>query len=131
MYGVGHHDHIHTRFDRFGHQRLKRNRFNRQTEPCHIGQNARMTRNHNAQLVAINRAFGRIHTNHLVPITAHARHFALLDDVHAHVRAGTRISPRNRIVTRGAPAWLPQRAQNRIARAMNVDNWHQLFHTFG
>ena len=131
MHRIGHHNHIHAGFDRFRHQRLKCDRFNWQTEARHIGQNARMARNHNAQFVAINRALGRVNADHLVPITAHACDFALLDDVHAHIRTGTCISPGHRIVTRGAPAWLPQCAQNRIARTVDVDDWNQLFHTLG
>ena len=107
VHSVGHDDHIHAGFDRFRHQSLKRHGFNWKAEASHLREARGVTSHNDTELVAINRAFGCIDTDDFVPITAHTCHFALLDHIHAHVRAGTRIAPSHRIVTRCAAAGLP------------------------
>ena len=62
VHRVGHNNHIHTRLDRLGYKRLKRNRFHRKPEARHIRQRARVPRHHKAKLVAINRTLRGVHT---------------------------------------------------------------------
>ena len=79
----------------------------RQTEARHIGQIAGMSRNHDAQFIAINCAFGGVDANHLATFAADVGDFALLDHVHTHVGTGTRVAPCHRIMTGRAAACLP------------------------
>ena len=53
-------------------------------------------------------------------LAPHAGHLAFLDDVHAHVGAGAGEPPGHGIVARGAAARLPEAAEHRIARPVDV-----------
>jgi hypothetical protein len=55
-----------------------------------------------------------------------ALHLALLDDVHAHVGAGAGVAPGHGVVARGAAAGLPEGAQDRVARPLDVDDGAEL-----
>ena len=128
VHGVGHDNHIHARLDRLADQRLQRDRFNRQTEARHFGQLPGMTGNHHAQFVAADKPFRGFNALHHAAFRAHGGDFGLLDDVHPHGRTGPRITPSHSIVPPRAAARLIKRAEDRIARTVDVDDWHQLFH---
>ncbi len=81
-----------------------------------------MTGDDDAELVAVNFAFGGGHAFDLTALLAHSGDFALLDDVHTHVRTGAGIAPSDRIMTRGAATGLPERTEHGIARAFEFDD---------
>ena len=128
VHGVGHHDHIHARLDRLADQRLQRDRFNRQTEARHFGQLPGMTCNHHAQFVATDKPFRGFNALHHAPFGAHGGDFGLLDDVHPHGRTGPGIAPSHGVMPPRAAPRLIKRPKDRIARPVNVDDRHQLFH---
>ena len=118
--GIGHHDDIHARFDRLRHKRLQRNRFNWQTEPGHVGQNARVTRDHNSELLGADPTFGGLNASDNPTLLFNARDLALLDDIHPHIRARTCVAPSDGVMPGSTAAGLPQPAQHRIARPVDV-----------
>ena len=127
MYGVCHHNHIHAGFNRLGNKRLQSHGLNRQAKAGHIGHDPRMPRDHDPEFIAVNSTFCGLYSDNLTAGAAHSRHFALLYNIHAHVRAGPRIAPGNSIMACGAAARLPQSAKHRISGAINIDNGTQLF----
>ena len=90
-----------------------------------------MARHDDAQFLAIDWALGCVDAHDLTVRGAHAGDFAFLDDVHAHIGTCPRIAPCNRVMTGGAAAGLPERAQNRIARAVDIDDRAQVLDPFG
>jgi hypothetical protein len=62
----------------------------------------------------------------LAALAPDARHLGLLDDVHPHVGTGPRIAPGDRVMARRAAARLPERAEHRIARPLDVDDRAEL-----
>ena len=131
MHGVGHDHHVDAGFDRLGHQRLQRDAFHRQTEARHVSQVACVARDNHRQLVTVNLTMRGVDTGDNAVCLTHASDFAFLDNVHAHVGAGTGIAPSDRIVTRGARTFLPQRAQNGVTRAVDVHDRHQFLDALG
>ena len=81
-----------------------------------------MPGHYDAQLIAGNRALARFHPRHLPSSLGYPGDFALLNDIHTHIRAGARVAPGHRIVTCGARPRLPQSAQHRIARPVDIDD---------
>ena len=90
-----------------------------------------MARNHDAEAVAADLALRRLHPRHPAAFRADAGDLALLDDVHPHGRARPRIAPGHRVVPRGAGARLPEPAEGRVARPVEVDDRHKLLHPLG
>ena len=88
-----------------------------------------MTGDDHTQLIAINRALGRVDPDDLTIFRPNARDLALLDNIHAHVTARPRIPPSNRIMTRRAAPRLPQPTQNWITWAINIHDRAQFFNT--
>ena len=60
-----------------------------------------------------------------------ARHLAFLDHVDAEGRARAGIAPGHRVVARGAAARLPEPAEHRVARPLDVDDRAELLHPVG
>ncbi|OIQ63140.1 hypothetical protein GALL_553210 [mine drainage metagenome] len=70
-------------------------------------------------------ALGGLNPGDLTVFLGDALHLALLDDVHAHLRTGAGIAPCDGVVARRAAARLIKRAEDRVARAVDVDDRHQ------
>jgi hypothetical protein len=109
----------------------KRHAFDRQAKARALGHDAGMARHHDAELAAGDGPLGRVDPGNAPVFPPHTRHLGLLDDVHPHVRTGPRIAPGDRVMARGAAARLPQRAQNRVARPVEVDDRAQFLDPAG
>ena len=131
MHGVGHHHHIHAGLDRFRDKGLQGDGLDRQAEPGHFRQLAGVARDHHAQLAAANEALGGVYARDLPGFGADAGHFAVLDDVHAHGGAGAGIAPGNGIMPPGAAARLPERAEDGVARAVDIQDRAQFLDPLG
>ena len=131
VHRVGHDDHIHAGLDRFGDERLEGDGFDGKTEARHVGEDARVARNDDGELVAANVALRRLDARDFAGVGADARHLALLDDVHPHGRAGAGIAPGDGIVPRGAAASLPERAEDGVAGAPDLDDRAEFLHALG
>ncbi len=85
-----------------------------------------MARDDHAKLVAADGSLRGLDTRDLAALGRHAGDLALLDHVHAHRRTGAGIAPGHRVVARGAAAFLVKRAEDRIARPLDVDDRDKL-----
>ena len=131
VHGVGHDDAVHDRLDGLGDQRLERDGFDRQAEARHVREVARVAGDHDAELVAVDLAPGGVDACDAVAVAADAGDLALLDDVDAHVGAGAGVSPGHGVVAGGAGAGLPEAAEDRVARAVEVDDRHDFLDPLG
>ncbi len=90
-----------------------------------------MTGHDQPELVAADIAAICGHTRHAAILARNPGDLAFLDDVHPHGRARPRIAPGHRIVARGAAARLPEPAQNRVARPVEIDDRHDFLDAGG
>ena len=86
---------------------------------------AGMARHDDAQLVTGDVATIGADASDSPALLPHAGDFAFLDHMHAHIGTGPRIAPGHRIMARGPGPCLPERAQHRIARTVEIDNRYQ------
>src|SRR5471030_3137906 len=115
VYGVGHDHAVDNRFDRLGHQRLQRVRFDRQTETGQFGHVPGVTGSHHTDALGADEALVGFNTDAHAVFLAETDHFGLLDQVHAEGVGGTREAPGHGIVTSHAATALNGCAQHRVA----------------
>ena len=131
VHGVGHHHHIEHGLYGLAHHRLERHALDRQAEAGHFGEAPRVAGHDQRKLPAADAPAGGIDGADAPAAALDPGDFALLDDVHAHIRAGAGIAPGHRIVARGAAAGLPERAEHGVAGAFEIDHRHQLLDARG
>ena len=85
-----------------------------------------------ADFFSANEALGGLNARHRARwVAADALHFAILDDVDTHSTCGARITPRYRVMSRGAAATLQGRTQNRVAHiGRDVEDGAELLRLF-
>src|SRR2546430_16042616 len=88
----------------------------RQLDAGHFHDDAGVAGRRHADARGADRAAGGLHALHRAAgVAADAGHFAILDDVDPERIRGARVSPRHRVVARGAAAALQRGAEYRIA----------------
>ena len=89
-------------------------RFNRQLQPGHRRQSARIARDSQSDFFRVDHPATGVDPDHPVSVDANAGNLTVLNDVDTQCVCSTRISPSNCVMPSGTSAFLQQSAKNRV-----------------
>ena len=125
MDGVGHNHGVKHRLEGLRHQRLQWMAFDRETQFCHIRQNAGMARNHNGDFLGAYIPSTCLYSTNRSVLTANTRDLTVLDDIDAAGICRSGKTPGDGVMSRHPAPRLEGRAQHRISRlTRHIHRWN-------